>query len=76
MLKAFSEDLRYAQTARLKVKVRLLSGDKLLKGVHEVQEEDNFVSLYSPEMLGGTDMTTMKVDGDLIESVTVTDAEW
>ena len=72
-INAFVNDLRYAQTAGLVVEIRLLSGTTLLKGVHDVNEEQGFVSLYAGKMLGN-DLTTTKVALDQIESVTVTDA--
>jgi hypothetical protein len=72
---AFVNDLRYAQTTEVAVRIRLLSGQELLKGVHEVNEEDGFVSLYDPQTLGDT-TTTRKIPLDLIESLTVTDVIW
>jgi hypothetical protein len=52
-----------------------MSGETLMTGVHEVHEEDGFVSLYAPQTFGDN-TTTRKVDGDLIASVAVTDVEW
>jgi hypothetical protein len=76
VVKAFWEDFRFAETAGVAVEVVLLTGKKLLTGVHEVQEEDGFVSLYAPQTFGD-ETTTRKVDGDLIVSITVvTDMPW
>jgi len=74
-MKAFWDDFRFAQTSGVAVEVHLLSGESLLTGVHEVHEEEGFVSLYEPQTFGDN-TTTRKVDGDLIESLTVTDVEW
>jgi hypothetical protein len=51
--------------------VRLLAGERLLTGVHEVNEEEGFVSLYAPQDLADR-FTTRKVPLDAIESVIVT----
>ena len=48
-MKAFWDDFRYAETTRVAVEVHLLNGEKLIKGVHEVHEEEAFVSLYDPQ---------------------------
>lgn len=74
-MNAFLNDLRYAQTTRVAVEVHLISGERLLKGVHDVNEEEGFVSLYDPQHLGD-DTTTRKIALDLIGSVTVTDVRW
>jgi hypothetical protein len=70
-MQAFAGDLKFAQTAGVYVEVRLLSGERLLTGVHDVNEEEGFVSLYAPQNLGDR-FTTRKVALDTIESVTVT----
>jgi hypothetical protein len=75
VVKAFWDDFRFAQTAYVAVEVHLLNGEKLVTGVHEVHEEEGFVSLYDPQTYGD-DATTRKVDGDLIVSVSVTDVQW
>jgi hypothetical protein len=70
-----ADDLRYAQTVKRTVNIRLFNGDTLLTGVHEVNEEDGFVSLYDPQRMGD-DTTTRKVGLDDITAVTVTDVEY
>jgi hypothetical protein len=47
----------------------------IASGLHEVHDEEGFVSLYAPKT-HGDDTTTRKVDMDLIASVAVTDIEW
>ncbi len=74
-MKAFANDLRYAQTTGVAVEVHLLNGERLLSGVHEVNGEEGFVSLYAPTTYGD-DTTTRKVPLDLLASVTVTDIQW
>jgi hypothetical protein len=70
-MKAFADDLRFAQAAGVYVEVRTLSGERLLTGVHDVNEEEGFVSLYAPQDLADK-LTTRKIDLDLIGSVVVT----
>jgi hypothetical protein len=74
-MKAFWDDFRFAQTAGVAVEVHLLSGEKLMTGVHEVHEDEGFVTLFAPQTYGD-ETTTRKVDGDLIASVAVTDVQW
>lgn len=74
-MKAFINDFKYAQTTGVAVEVHLLNGEKLLKGVHDVNEEEGFVSLYDPQVFGDN-TTTRKVPLDLIASVTITDVQW
>ncbi len=74
-MKAFADDFRFAQATSVAVRVHLLSGEELLAGVHEVHDEEGFVSLYAPETYGDH-TTTRKVDMDLVASVAVTDIEW
>lgn len=74
-MKAFADDLRFAQTAALAVRIRRMSGEEFLAGVHDVRDDEGYVSLYAPEHRGD-DQTRRKLDYDLIESVTVTDIEW
>lgn len=74
-MKAFADDLRFAQTAALAVRIRTMSGEEFLAGVHDVRDDEGYVSLYAPEH-HGDDQTRRKPDYDLIESVTVTDIEW
>jgi hypothetical protein len=52
-----------------------LTGEQLSTGVHHVNEEEGFVSFYSPQVYGDT-TTTRKVALDLLASVTVTDGQW
>jgi hypothetical protein len=70
-----TDDLRYAQAAGVCVEVVLLNGERLLTGVHQVDEEAGFVSLHAPQVFGD-DSTTRKVGLDLIASITVTDVAW
>ena len=74
-MKAFGDDLRFAQAANFAVRVRTMSGEEFLAGVHEVHEDEGYVSLYAPEH-HGDDTTRRKLDYDLIESLTVTDITW
>jgi hypothetical protein len=74
-MKAFADDLRFAQGAGLAVRVRTMSGEEFLAGVHEVRDDEGYVSLYAPEH-HGDDQTRRKLDYDLIESLTVTDIQW
>jgi hypothetical protein len=67
-MRAFAGDLRFAQTAGVYVEVRLLSGERLLTGVHEVNEEEGVVRLYAPQDLADR-FTTRKVLLDAFESV-------
>lgn len=74
-MNAFVNDLRYAHITGVAVEVHLVTGEKLLKGVHDVREDEGFVSLFDPQHLGdGT--TTRKLALDMIGSITVTDVRW
>jgi hypothetical protein len=70
-----ADDLRYAQTVGVAVRLNLFNGQELLVGVHEVNEVEGFVSLYDPQGFGDS-TTTRKVGLEDITSVTVTDIEW
>jgi hypothetical protein len=74
-MKAFADDLRFAQTADFAVRIRTMSGEEFLAGVHEVHDDEGYVSLFVPEHMGD-ETTRRKVDLDLIESITVTDIKW
>lgn len=74
MMKAFAEDFRFAQTTGVCMKVHLLTGEELLTGVHQVNKDGGYVSLFAPVTFG--DNTTRKVDMDLVASVSVTDVVW
>jgi hypothetical protein len=74
-MKAFADDLRFAQSANLAVRIRTVSGEEFLAGVDEVREDEGYASLYAPEHMGD-DQTRRKLDLDLIESLTVTDIKW
>lgn len=68
-------DLRYAQTSGVCVDVTLVNGERLLSGVHSVDEDDDSVSLYAPQHLG--DNTTRKrIYLTDIVSLTVTNVRW
>ena len=73
-MKAFGEDLRFAQQAGVAVRVRTMSGEEFLAGVHDVHEDEGSVSLFAPEHMG--DNTTRRKLDYLIESLTVTDIQW
>lgn len=66
-MKAFITDLLFAKTAGVCAEVKTLNGDRYLTGVHEVNEEEGFVSLYNPQHMQD-DGTTRKVPLDLIAS--------
>ena len=70
-----TDDLAYAQAAGVCVEIRLLTGEEMLTGVHEIHEEDGFVSLFAPQVFGD-DATTRKDGLDLVASVAVTDVQW
>jgi hypothetical protein len=70
-MKYHADDLKYAQTTGMSVQIQLLNGDEMLTGVHEVHEDEGFVSLYAPQAFGD-DTTTKKVGLDLIATCTVT----
>jgi hypothetical protein len=70
-----ADDLRYAHAAGVCAEVMLLTGERLMTGVHSVEEEAGFVSLHAPRTMGD-DATTRKVGLDLIASVTVTNVAW
>lgn len=58
-MKAFGDDLRFAQHAGVAVRVRTMSGQEFLAVAHEVHEHEGYVSLYVPEHMG--DDTTRRI---------------
>jgi hypothetical protein len=74
-MKAFIDDLKYAQATGMAVKLTTLVEQIGYIGVHSVNEEEGFVSLFAPVTLGD-DTTTRKVALDAIIEVTVTDVSW
>lgn len=69
----FANDL--ARDEGVAVEVRLLSGERLLKGVHGVGEQEGSITLYDPQVMGDRE-TTRKIRLDQVASVTVTDVLW
>jgi hypothetical protein len=74
-MQAFINDPRYAQTVGRMVEVQLFSGEAIRTGVHDVNEDEGFVSFDAPQHFGD-ETTTRKVALDVIASVTVTDVIW
>jgi hypothetical protein len=68
-------DLRYAQTTGVRVDMTLVTGEAIHTGIHEVNEEKGFVSIYAPQAMHDF-TTTRKVALDLIGSVTVHKEPW
>jgi hypothetical protein len=71
----FADDFRRAQMEGVAVEVRLLSGERLFKGVQDVDEQEGSVTLYDPQVMGDT-KTVRKVRLDQVASVTITDVSW
>jgi hypothetical protein len=71
----WSDDLRFAQQARVAVEVDLLDGRHFFTGVVDVDDENGSVSLHRPQDLGDT-TTRVRVRLDDITSVAVTDVHW
>jgi hypothetical protein len=71
----FANDFRRARDEGVAVEVRLLSGERLLKGVHGVDEQEGSITLYDPQVMGDRE-TTRKIRLDQVASVTVTDVLW
>jgi hypothetical protein len=71
-MNAFITDLRFAQAAGVRVEMKLITGEGFLQGVRGVNEEEGWVLINDPKMLGG-DQTTRRVPLDLIASVSVTE---
>jgi hypothetical protein len=71
----FATDFRRARDEGVAVEVRLLSGERLLKGVHGVDEQEGSITLYDPQVKGDKE-TTSKIRLDQVASVTVTDLLW
>jgi hypothetical protein len=67
---AFVDDLRFAQASEQHVEVLTLSGDRFLTCVHDVNEEEAYVSLYAPQHMGNR-TTRRKIPLDHITSVVV-----
>jgi hypothetical protein len=70
-----ANDLRYAQATGVAVELALLDGEPIHTGVHEVNEDGGFVSVYTPQDMGDF-TTTKKIPLDLIMWVTVTKDSW
>ena len=70
-----TDDLEYARAAGVAAEIALLNGETVLTGVHEVNPQGGFVSLYNPQTFEDH-TTTRKIGLDLIASVSVTDITW
>lgn len=71
----FVNDLRYAQTTGVCVEARLSNGERLLTGVHSVDEAEGSVSLHAPQHFGD-DATRRRVYLADIVTLAVTDVRW
>jgi hypothetical protein len=67
-------DLRYAEATGFAVKLAMLDSEPIHTGVHEVNDEGGFVSVYAQNM--GDFTTTKRIPLDLITWVTVTENSW
>lgn len=74
-MNSFVNDLQYAKTVGVAVKVMFINGDEFLAGVHEVSADEGFVSFHRPQHMQDH-TTTQKVAFDLIGAITVTDVTW
>jgi hypothetical protein len=74
-MSSWSDDLRFAQQARVAVDVRLFDGQRFQTGVADVDEEAGLVSPYRPQTLGDT-TTRTRIRLDDITSLAVTDIRW
>jgi hypothetical protein len=74
-MSTWSDDLRFAQQAGVCVDVRLLSGEQYLTGVESIDDEEGWVSLYTPQYMGD-ETTRARIRLDDITSLTVTDVRW
>jgi hypothetical protein len=72
-----SDDLRFAEQRGLCVNVTLLNGQHYdAAGVHDVDDEQGYASLYTPQY-NEDETTRTRIRLDDIESVTVlTDLPW
>lgn len=73
-MRALLQDLQYAHATGMCVEVTFLNGEKLVTGVHEVNEDEGYVSLYSPQTFD--DVTTRRVSLGVIGSWAVTSVIW
>ncbi len=74
-MRAWSDDLRFAQQTSVCVEVHLLNGQRHFTGVESVDEENGLVSLYQPQDMGDKS-TRIRIRLDDITSLTVTDVRW
>jgi hypothetical protein len=71
-----TEDLRFAEHRGLCVNVTLLNGEQYVAaGVHSVDDENGYASLYTPEYMGD-ETTRTRIRLDDIESVAVLGMPW
>jgi hypothetical protein len=68
-------DLRYAEATGAAVELALLDSEPIHTGVHEVNSDGGFVSVYAPQDMGDF-TTTKRIPLDLITWVTVTKTSW
>jgi hypothetical protein len=74
-MSAWADDLRFAHQADVCVEVFLLNGQRMLTGVHSVDDESDTVMLYNARHMGDT-TTRVRVRLDDIMSLTVTDIRY
>jgi hypothetical protein len=70
-MRAWSDDLRFAQQAGVAVDVRLFDGQHFFTGVADVDDEAGLASLYRPQDFNDT-TTRVRIRLDEITSLTVT----
>jgi hypothetical protein len=68
-------DLRYAEATGVAVELAVLDSEPIHTGVHEVNKDGGFVSVYAPQDMGDF-TTTKRIPLDLITWVTVTKNSW
>lgn len=75
MSATWSDDLKFAEQSGVCVEVTLLNGQQYPPtGVHGVDEENGWVSLYQPQYMGD-ETTRVRIWLGDIASVTVTDVQ-
>jgi hypothetical protein len=67
-------DLRYAQTANVMVRLHLITGEERLAAIAEVSEEGDWFKIIDPQDLADVS-TTRRIRVDDVSSVAVTDIQ-
>lgn len=70
---AFIPDLEASRNLLCAVTIRTATGDKMLTGVKDLNEDDEYVVVYDPQDMGDTHTTRTLLLSDIVSVTLMTD---